>query len=123
MGKSKSTIIFSLCSYFMSALFAYSASVQLNDPDWYFWFPLYASACLVNFFHNTATSGRTKKMSRLAFWLGIFLFFKVVIEDYVDGLAGFWSLDLEKRVVREKLGSGLVVISMLFHLFELPKMA
>lgn len=48
--------------------------------------------------------------------LGTFLFLKVVIEDFVYGLAGFLSLDLSERVVREKTGSGLVVISMLLHL-------
>ncbi|WJX95328.1 hypothetical protein P8452_76663 [Trifolium repens] len=55
----------------MSTLFAYSASVQLNDHDWYFWFPLYSR---------------------------------------------FWSLDLSERVVREKIGSILVVISTILQL-------
>lgn len=39
-------------------------------------------------------------------WVGIFLFIKLVLED------GFWSLDLRDRVVREKVGSGLVISSM-----------
>ncbi|KAI5581629.1 hypothetical protein BDE02_07G030400 [Populus trichocarpa] len=30
--------------------------------------------------------------------------------------AGFWSLDVSERVVREKTGSGLVLISMILHL-------
>ncbi|KAA8547296.1 hypothetical protein F0562_003840 [Nyssa sinensis] len=32
----------------MASLFAFSASVQFNDSDWYFWFPLYATASVVN---------------------------------------------------------------------------
>ncbi|XP_068655087.1 uncharacterized protein [Aristolochia californica] len=47
---------------------------------------------------------------------GIFLFFKVVMEDILQGIAGFWSLDLSKRVVREKTGSGFVVASMFLQL-------
>lgn len=54
--------------------------------------------------------------AKFALWLGIVLFVKVVIEDFVKGVAGFCSLDLTERVVREKIGSGLVVISMILHL-------
>ncbi|KAF9620210.1 hypothetical protein IFM89_010945 [Coptis chinensis] len=100
----------------MAFLFASSAAVQLNDPDWYLWFPLYTTASLVNLLRNTSTSRTVKQTAKLAFWLGTFLFLKVVIEDYVDELAGFGSLNLEERVVREKVGSGLVMISMLLHL-------
>ncbi|PIA55594.1 hypothetical protein AQUCO_00700121v1 [Aquilegia coerulea] len=119
----ESTKLFKSCSLLMAFLFAYSASVQFNDPvrvlhdysDWYLWFPLYASACVVNLLlHNIFKTCKT--IAKVAFWLGVFLFVKVVIEDYVNELAGFWSLDLEERVVREKIGSGLVVISMLLHL-------
>lgn len=37
-------------------------------------------------------------------------------EGYAYGEAGFWSLDLSQRVVREKMGSGLVLISMILQL-------
>ncbi|XP_021905143.1 uncharacterized protein LOC110820075 isoform X2 [Carica papaya] len=50
------TMLFSFCSLLMASMFAYSASVQLNDPD------------------------------------------------------------LNQRLVREKTGSGLVVISMILHI-------
>lgn len=57
----------------------------------------------------------TTKLNRLiaktALWIGILLYLKVVVEDFVYGIAGFWSLDLSKRVVREKIGSMLVVLS------------
>ncbi|KEH20453.1 hypothetical protein MTR_8g078730 [Medicago truncatula] len=56
-----SSRLFNLCSLLMSTLFAYSASVQLNDP-------------------------------------------------------GFWSLDLSERVVREKVGSIFVIISIFFQM-------
>jgi hypothetical protein len=39
-----------------------------------------------------------------------------VIEDFVYEIAGFWSLDLSERVVREKIGSILVVISTILQL-------
>lgn len=48
--------------------------------------------------------------------LGICMWMKVVAEDYMNGIAGFLSLDLSERVVREKTGSGLVVCSMILHL-------
>ncbi|KAG6663249.1 uncharacterized protein LOC122296753 [Carya illinoinensis] len=109
--------LYSLCSVLMASLFAYSASVQLNDPDWYFWLPLYACGCVVNMV-NWAICFRTtiRHIARLSLLLGIFLFTKVVTEDFVNGIAGFWSLDLSERVVRERTGSGLVVISLILQL-------
>ncbi|KAK9136416.1 hypothetical protein Syun_015746 [Stephania yunnanensis] len=113
----KPTKLFALSSLSMASLFAYSASVQLNDPDWYFWFPLYAFASTVNILNCTSPSKIVNKVvANTALWLGVFLFVKVVIEDFLYELAGFWSLDLGKRVVREKVGSGLVVISMFLQL-------
>lgn len=48
---------------------------------------------------------------------GNLLFVKVVIEALISGgLSAFWSMDMRERVVREKAGSGLVVLSMLLHL-------
>ena len=38
------------------------------------------------------------------------------MEDFVNEIAGFWSLNLSERVVREKIGSGLVVISLILQL-------
>lgn len=46
----------------------------------------------------------------------MFLFIKVAVEDFVYGIAGFWSLDLKEKVVREKFGSGFVVNSMYLQL-------
>ncbi|XWS45354.1 hypothetical protein CRYUN_Cryun15aG0129600 [Craigia yunnanensis] len=40
--------LFSSCSLLMAVMFGFSLSAQLNDPDWYFWFPLYACAGVVN---------------------------------------------------------------------------
>ncbi|CAK7339487.1 unnamed protein product [Dovyalis caffra] len=110
------TIVFSLCSLLMAALFGYSASVQLNDPDWYFWFPLYACACVVNLLNWAISNTTIRQIAKVTLWFGIFMFLKVFIEDFVSGTVGFWSLDLSERVVREKTGSGLVVISMILHL-------
>ncbi|KAM7250842.1 hypothetical protein ACFE04_022725 [Oxalis oulophora] len=111
------TKLFTLSSLLMSIMFAYSASVQLNDPDWYLWFPLYSCACIVNTF-NSKNSGNDMvlRVCQANSWLGILLFIKVVLEDFVKGISGFWSLDLSERVVREKVGSGLVFVSMVLHL-------
>ncbi|XP_048233394.1 uncharacterized protein LOC8260590 [Ricinus communis] len=113
----KASLFFSFCSTLMAAVFAYSASVQLNDLDWYFWFPLYACASLVNLV-NWAISSKTivRQIAKVTILLGIFLFLKVVIEGFVSGKTGFWSLDLSERVAREKTGSGLVIISLILHL-------
>ncbi|KAI4341121.1 hypothetical protein MLD38_025882 [Melastoma candidum] len=106
-----------VCSFLMAFLFAYSASVQLNDPDWYLWFPLYSLACLVNLIDNTSLKSKVVRvMGRASLWLGLFLYIRVVVEDYRHGIAGFWSVDLRERVVREKIGSGLVVSSMMLQL-------
>ncbi|KAK4743391.1 hypothetical protein SAY87_001392 [Trapa incisa] len=101
----------------MALLFGYSASVQLNDPDWYLWLPLYTLACLVNLPGLQASASPIKrKMGKMALLLGLLLFFKVVVGDHMKGVAGFWSFDMRERVVREKFGSGLVVASMILHL-------
>ncbi|KAL3715074.1 hypothetical protein ACJRO7_006897 [Eucalyptus globulus] len=106
-----------ICSLLMGLLFAYSASVQLDDPDWYFWLPLYSFACLVNLASPVFFASKlVPSIGKLALWLGLFLFMKVVVEDYRHEIAGFWSLDMRERVVREKFGSGLVVFSMFLHL-------
>ncbi|OAY35377.1 uncharacterized protein LOC110627324 [Manihot esculenta] len=116
------SVLFSFCSLLMSAIFAYSGFVQLNDPDWYFWFPLYASSCVVNMLNWAISSNFIRKIAEVTLWLGIFLFFKVVMEDFVNETAGFWSLDLSERVVREKTGSGLVIFSLILQLQALSKL-
>ncbi|XP_050240822.1 uncharacterized protein LOC126689636 [Quercus robur] len=67
---------------------------------------------------NWAISSTTTIMhvARVSLLLGLFLFIKVVIEDFVNEIAGFWSLNLSERVVREKIGSGFVVISLILQL-------
>lgn len=109
-----------VCSRLMAALFAISTYFQFNDPDWYFWIPLYMSACIVNL---VKIRSRIRALARFTFWLGVFLFLKVVMEDFLSGIAGFWSLDMRERVVREKFGTGA---GDLFHvsalgIFILPK--
>ncbi|CAN4079585.1 unnamed protein product [Withania somnifera] len=102
----------SCSSILMAFLFALSASFQFNDPDWYFWFPLYALACLVNI-----VNGFTK-IAKITRCIGTILFLKVVIEDvcFHQGISGIWSFDTRERVVREKLGSVLVILSMSLQL-------
>ncbi|KAB1214625.1 hypothetical protein CJ030_MR5G002856 [Morella rubra] len=120
----KPSKLYRLCSVLMTLLFAYSASVQFNDPDWYFWFPLYSCACVVNMVSWAISLRATiRRVARLSLLLGIFLFIKVVTEDIVNGIAGFRSLDLSERVVREKTGSGLVVMCSILQLeaSALPK--
>lgn len=58
------------------------------------------------------SSKAIKQVAEAALWLGIFLFVKVTAES----ASGFLSLDLSERVIREKVGSGLVIISMLLQL-------
>ncbi|GFQ01916.1 hypothetical protein PHJA_002335500 [Phtheirospermum japonicum] len=103
-----------ICNLLMASLFALSACFQFNDSDWYFWIPLYATACIVNLVKwAKKPNSRMRKMAKFALWLGIFLFIKVSIEDFSEGttIAGFWSLNMRERIVREKFGSGLVISS------------
>ncbi|KAE7999859.1 hypothetical protein FH972_004248 [Carpinus fangiana] len=71
---------------------------------------------MVNWVIFCRSRTQIRNIARMSLLLGIFLFIKVVIEDFVTGTAGFWSLDLSKRVVREKTGSGLVAISLILQL-------
>ncbi|XP_052480501.1 uncharacterized protein LOC105787574 isoform X2 [Gossypium raimondii] len=84
--------LFTCCSLLMAIMFGLSSSVQLNDP------------------------GYIKHVAQVALCLGVLLFIKVVVEGYVRKIAGLWSLDLAERVVREKTGSLLAIISMVLHL-------
>ena len=79
--------------------------------DWYFWIPLYAIASIVNLLQR-----KFNQVTRFVLWSGLLLFIRVMIEGHVYGLANLWSMDMRKRVVREKVGSGLVVASMTLHL-------
>ncbi|CAI0554026.1 unnamed protein product [Linum tenue] len=110
-----STKLFTLCSGLMGALFAYSASVQLNDPG----------ACAVNLMNVAAATSNpvSRRIAEVTLWAALFLFCKVVVEDLATGTAGLWSLDLRERVVREKIGSGMVFVSMVLHFkaFPLPE--
>ncbi|KAK3015346.1 hypothetical protein RJ639_005618 [Escallonia herrerae] len=104
--------LFRWCSLLMASLFAISASFQFDDPDWYLWLPLYATACVVNLVNGFFTYKINQQVVNFALWLGVVLFTKVLLEDMVHGMAGFWSLDMRERVVREKFGSGLVISCM-----------
>lgn len=99
-------------------MFSFVSFFWLICLDWYFWFPLYASACGVNLINGIGALSLKpiRKIAKLALWLGVFLFIKVAVEDFVYGIAGFWSLDLKEKVVREKFGSGFVVNSMYLQL-------
>ncbi|XP_024013874.1 uncharacterized protein LOC18021903 isoform X1 [Eutrema salsugineum] len=111
--------LFRVCSLLMAFLFAYSASVQLNDPDWYFWFPLYTLACVVNLINCKRISSKSRRIRQMigtALSLGLFLLAKVVAEDVITEKVGVLSLDLSQRVVREKIGSALVIASMVLQL-------
>lgn len=105
---------------FMAVLFAYSASVQLDDIDWYFWLPLYTSASLISLLHTVAMTKATRRAAILTSLCGMILLVKVVVEAYQEHernrLRALLSLDMEKRVVREKLGSSLVVLGMWLQL-------
>ncbi|CAN1814843.1 hypothetical protein LINPERHAP1_LOCUS27243 [Linum perenne] len=102
------TKLFISCSVLMAALFAYSASVQLNDPG--------ASAVNLVGFTGLMSVNKIRMVARLTFWGGQLLLWKVVVEDLVKGNVGLWCLDLSERVVREKVGSLIVVLSMVLHL-------
>ncbi|KAJ0233339.1 Uncharacterized protein HA466_0283060 [Hirschfeldia incana] len=85
---------------------------------WYLWFPLYALASAVNLINSLriCKSRRIRQLTRTALGLGLFLLVKVVTEDVITERVGILSLDLTHRVVREKIGSGLVIASMVLQL-------
>ncbi|KAG6508563.1 hypothetical protein ZIOFF_033937 [Zingiber officinale] len=98
-------------------IIASGKSSLLFLSDWYLWLPFYASASFVDLLYvGFAASRRLRQAASLVLWGGVLLLVKVVVEDYVDGCSGLLSLDMRERVVREKLGSGLVVLSMSLQL-------
>ncbi|XP_047945163.1 uncharacterized protein LOC125191791 [Salvia hispanica] len=102
-----------ICCLLMASLFGLSTCFQFNDPDWYLWIPLYASACYVNLLKFCKpNSPRIRKVAKFGLCLGVFLFIKVWAEDLIHGICGIWCMDMRERVVRERFGSGLVVSSM-----------
>eukprot|EP00249_Psilotum_nudum_P006595 c19918_g1_i1 orf=556-1074(+) len=104
------------CCLLMAGLFAYSAAVQLNDVDWYLWFPFYTLASVVSAFHTVSSTVASRGLAGLDLVFGLVLFVKVVIEGCIHGRSfnvdELFSLDMAKRVVREKLGSLLAVVAM-----------
>lgn len=84
--------------------------------DWYLWIPLYSSATIVNSVNGASNLMAVRKLAKCTFWLGIIVFIKLGILDLQNGIVGLWSMDMRERAVREKLGSGLVIISMCLHL-------
>ncbi|GMH25243.1 hypothetical protein Nepgr_027086 [Nepenthes gracilis] len=113
----KNAKLYKICCILMAFLFAVSASVQLNDTDWYFWIPLYASASFVNLMSCwTDSSEMVKRIGHGALLLALFLFTKVVVDEDLNRRDAFWSVDLRERAVREKFGSGLVFVSMILQL-------
>lgn len=82
-------------------------------PDWYFWFPLYVLAAAINLLRLNFRWRAIAQSAMLVLCGGISLLIKVLVEAHLYGLCGFWSMDMRERVVREKIGSGLVAISML----------
>lgn len=90
--------------------------IELAYIDWYVWFPLYSCACLINLTRCIISPKLNMPIATMVLWVGILLYIKVVLEDFVNGVAGFWSLDLSERVVREKIGSILVVISTILQM-------
>lgn len=89
--------------------------------DWYFWFPLYTCGCIVNFVNGLParkSPNIVKPLAKFTLWIGLLLFVKVVFEDRLRNkeVSGFWSVDMRERVVREKIGSGLVIGSMALQL-------
>lgn len=57
-------------------------------------------------------SERTTATGKLTLGIGIFLLSKVILEDKF----GIWSLDMRHRLVREKIGSVLVISSLILQL-------
>ncbi|XP_010680939.2 uncharacterized protein LOC104895981 [Beta vulgaris subsp. vulgaris] len=106
--------LYKISSILMAALFLASASVQFNDPDWYLWIPLYCCAAYTNLMRSLAScpSERTTATGKLTLGIGIFLLSKVILEDKF----GIWSLDMRHRLVREKIGSVLVISSLILQL-------
>ncbi|MCO5564158.1 hypothetical protein L7F22_017814 [Adiantum nelumboides] len=97
----------------MAALFAYSASVQLDDVDWYWWLPFYTSASVISFAHGLVDT-KYPLWALLNLFFGLLLFIKVILE--AEPIGAIWSLDMNERVVREKLGSFLVMAAMALQL-------
>ncbi|KAL2642225.1 hypothetical protein R1flu_009812 [Riccia fluitans] len=108
---------FSVSSFILAIVCAYSASVQLNDIDWYFWLPLYSLACFVCLANAMARFNAVSRiLSHVGIICGSVLLVKVVLQgcyqDRIFRWKNFMSVDMNQKLVREKFGSLLVCVSM-----------
>ena len=84
---------------------------------WLAWILLYTSAAYVNL---TSCIKRlplkwAAGISKLTGFHAQFLLSQVMLDDNFHGKAGLWSLDMREKLVREKLGCILVIISMILQ--------
>ncbi|XP_074294332.1 uncharacterized protein LOC141622172 [Silene latifolia] len=111
--------LYLICSLLMAALFIISTSAQFDDPDWYFWIPLYAGAAYVNLMNliGTSSSKITTNVGSIILASGEFLASKVILEHYSGESVsvGILSMNMKERVVREKIGSVLVILCMILQ--------
>uniref|UniRef100_A0A7C9CRQ0 Uncharacterized protein n=2 Tax=Opuntia streptacantha TaxID=393608 RepID=A0A7C9CRQ0_OPUST len=109
--------LYMISSILMAALFIVSASVQFNDKGWLAWILLYASAAYVNL--TSCIKQLPLKfvggMSKLTGFHAQFLLTQVILDDSFHGKAGLWSLDMREKLVREKLGCILVILSVVLQ--------
>lgn len=72
-------------------------------------------------FNGNCFSKTIRIFAKLALSLGVFLFIKVVSEDILRGVAGFWSGNM-RNLFKRKLEAELVVTSMFLQIGRCMKM-
>ncbi|MCW7481460.1 transmembrane 220 family protein [Leptospira kanakyensis] len=75
-------------------IFLYFAYLQLNDPDPYLWFPLYAAVAAI------ALAGLFRKVPRFVGWILIPIY--LVLAAYYFSQTPYFGMEVEE--VREFLG-------------------
>jgi len=110
-----------IASAIMMLFFCYGACVQLNDPDWLFWFPLWSCAALASFLYAEDNYNLKKTSFHLALavmvhaaaLLGWRVLCSFLRPGHCQGSLGS-TFSVNSEVGRENIGSSIIISWMTF---------
>lgn len=103
-----------LFAYLMTALFAWAAFVQMNDPDPHIWMPIYGVASLGSvLFLTNKLKPWVGLLLAVAYTAGAFLFWPEQFEGVDFGEQGMANHNIERG--RESLGLAIAALVFFFY--------
>jgi ABC-type amino acid transport system permease subunit len=104
---SLTSVVWALAHACMTLFFAYVAYLQLNDPDWYYWFPVYALSsvtCAVLGMHSVRRQSSSFD-NVVARSIALFAAVSVVIHFAIEQQV---TISLQTEVGREAVGLAIM---------------